>query len=317
MMFGARAIGGLALCLVLAAALGAPADEKWYPSKYGANDTLGAVNELTPDKVRTAAGLVKTGEVYSLGIEVSPATPAYPPRTFQIFTFTAGDGTGAVLGANEAYYNDDMVLTWVGIGSQLDGLGHLGIGHRLYNGLKQQDVMRPGGLAKLGTHLIPPIATRGVLLDVAGLKGVTPLAGGTAITKTDLEAARAKQGGVAIGKGDVVLIHTGWLALAKSDPKKFMETEPGLGADAAEYLASLGVVAVGADCWGLEAVPAQDPKQAFPVHQILLAKNGIYILENVQTAELASDSAWEFMFVLGFPKWVGAVQAMINPVAIR
>src|SRR5262245_46355604 len=177
------AIGGLGVCVLLAAALGARADEKWYPSKYGANDTLGAVNELSPERTKSAAGLVKTGKVYSLGIEVSPATPAYPPRTFQIFTFTAGDGTGGTLGENKTYYNDDMVLTWVGIGSQLDGLGHLGIDHLLYNGLRQQDVMRPGGLAKLGTHLIPPIATRGVLLDIAGLKGVSQLAGGTAVTK--------------------------------------------------------------------------------------------------------------------------------------
>lgn len=317
---GSRAIGSFAAALALCASSAlaqAPGKASWYPSKYGAHDTLGAANELTPDKAKEAAGLVKAGKVYSLGVEVSAASPAYPPRTFEIFTMGApGDGMGTPLGTNKATGNDDVVHTWVGVGTQLDGLGHLGIDHRYYNGVMASEFVRPTGLLKYGTHLIPPIVTRGVLLDIAGLKGVAQLAGGTAVTKADLDAARAKQG-VEIKKGDVVLIHTGWLAMASTDPKKFMASEPGLGIDAAEHLAGLGVVAVGADCWGVEAVPAQDKDQAFPVHQILLAKNGIYILENVNTAQLKADQAWEFMFVLGFPKWVGAVQAMINPVAIR
>jgi kynurenine formamidase len=294
-----------------------PANEpSWYPSKWGKDDTLGAINELSPAKVVEAAQLVKTGKTYSLGVEVSKTSPAYPPRTFQIFTLPSGDGTGTPLGSNKATGNDDMVVTWVGVGSQLDGLGHLGIDHVYYNGNKAPDFMRGDGLAKLGTHLLPPIVTRGVLLDIAKLKGTKQLPGGTAITQADIEAARAKQN-VDIYPGDVVLLHTGWLALAEKDPKKFMETEPGLGVSGAEHLARLGVVAVGADCWAVEVLPFEDKTQAFPVHQILLAKNGIYILENIQTAELAADGASEFLFVLGFPKWKGAVQAMINPVAIR
>ncbi len=288
----------------------------WYPSKWGKDDTLGAINELSPAKVVEAAQLVKTGKTYSLGVEVSKTSPAYPPRTFQIFTVAPGDGTGAVLGSNKATGNDDLVITWVGIGSQLDGLGHLGIDHVYYNGVPATEFMRADGLLKYGTHLLPPIVTRGVMLDIAKLKGVKQLPGGTAITEADLEAARAKQN-VDIYRGDVVLLHTGWLPMADKDPKKFMETEPGLGVSGAEYLAGLGVVAVGADSWGVEVVPFEDKTQAFPVHQILLPKNGIYILENMNTAELAADDASEFLFVLGFPKWKGAVQAMINPVAIR
>ena len=96
-----------------------------------------------------------------------------------------------------------------------------------------------------------------------------------------------------------------------------MEGEPGLGVSGAQYLAGLGVVAVGADSWGVEVIPFENKTEMFPVHQILLAKNGIYIMENVNTAELAADGASEFLFVLGFQKWKGAVQAMINPVTIR
>ena len=119
-----------------------------------------------------------------------------------------------------------------------------------------------------------------------------------------------------IGQGDIVLFHTGWLSVADDGPT-FMAGEPGLGLGGAKYLASLDVVAVGADSWGLEAVPGEDPDLVFPVHPELLAKNGIYILENMNVAALAADEAWEFLFVLGQPRFEGAVQAVINPVAIR
>ena len=102
-----------------------------------------------------------------------------------------------------------------------------------------------------------------------------------------------------------------------SDPAQFMASQPGLGLGGAKYLAKLGVVAVGADNWALEAIPAEDPAQAFPVHPELLAKNGVYILENMDTRDLAKDGVAEFLFVLGQPRFVGAVQAVINPVAIR
>ena len=96
-----------------------------------------------------------------------------------------------------------------------------------------------------------------------------------------------------------------------------MAGQPGLGVGGAKYLAGLDVVAVGADTWGLEAVPGEDPDLVFSVHPELLAKNGIYILENMDVRALAADEGWEFLFVLGQPRFEGAVQAVINPVAIR
>src|SRR4051794_5334613 len=90
----------------------------------------------------------------------------------------------------------------------------------------------------------------------------------------------------------------------------------GLGSRA-EYLASKEVVAVGADNWGLEAIPFEPGAGIFEVHQTLIPKNGIYILENLNTAELARDRAYEFMFVLGHSRITGGVQAIINPTAIR
>jgi kynurenine formamidase len=93
--------------------------------------------------------------------------------------------------------------------------------------------------------------------------------------------------------------------------------EPGLGVEGAKYLAGKGVAAIGADTWGLEVVPFEKDVGVFEVHQILLPINGIFILENMNTEELVKDKAWEFLFTLGPARLTGAVQAIINPVAIK
>ena len=305
----------LATCGLIAHAASAAAED-WHPSKYGADDTLGAINNLSPEAVVAAAKLVTTGKTYALGVETGVDTPAYGPRKYSMTVLQLSDGTGATLGSNRATGNDDLMYTWMGIGTQIDGLGHMGIEHVYYNGNRAQDFVQTTGLTKLSVDRLPPIVGRGVMLDVAKLLGKPILDEGTAINRKELDAA-AKQQGVEIRKGDVVLLHTGWLNVAESDKPRFMSGEPGLGVDGAKYLAGLGVVAVGADSWGLEVLPSEDASQAFPVHPELLAKNGVYILENVDTRQLAADGVSEFLFVLGQPRFVGSVQAIINPVAIR
>ena len=297
-------------------ATAASAEEAWYPSKWGADDTLGAINNLSPKKVVEAARLVETGKTYRLGVVTGPNTPAYPPRNFSLTVLQLNDGTGTPLGANKATGNDDLMFMWMGIGSQIDGLGHMGLDHVYYNGNRAQDFVQNTGLTKLSVDKLPPIVSRGVLLDMTDHFGKDMLDEGTAFNSKEIKA-QAKKQRVKIGKGDVVLFHTGWLNLVGVDNERFMAGQPGLGVDGAEYLASLDVVAVGSDGWALEVLPGEDPNLAFPVHPILLAKNGIYILEVMDTRELAKDKAWEFLFVLGQPRFEGSVQAVINPVAIR
>ena len=292
------------------------ADDSWFPSKYGAQDTLGAINNLSAEKVIEAANLVKTGKSYALGVETGPDSPAYPPRSYSMTVLQLDDGTGTPLGTNKAAGNDDLMNLWMGIGSQIDGLGHMGVNHVYYNGNKASEFVTPKGLSKLSIDKLPPIVSRGVLLDIAKLKGVEILEEGTAINAEDIKAA-AQTANVTIESGDVVLLHTGWLNVMTSDPERFMAGQPGLGLEGARYLAELGVVAVGADNWALEVLPSENPSHAFPVHPELLAKNGVYILENMDTRALAQDGVTEFLFVLGQPRFVGAVQAVINPVAIH
>ena len=317
----AAAVLSAAPALALAQAQQAPAPAASQPpvqaSKWGPADEIGAANYLSPAKALEAAKLVKTGKVYSLGIAVGGTTPAFPPRTCTIYIVQPGQvGSANGLGNTHTTYNDDILNCWIGIGTQLDGLGHIGVGDTYYNGNKWADFAQTGGLKKLGIEKVPPMVTRGVLLDMTAQFGTDVVKEGTAFNRKEIDEAARRQG-VEIRQGDVVIFHTGWLSLIKSDPKRFGSVEPGLGREGAHYLVSKGVVAVGADTWAVEAIPFEPGGAVFEVHQILLARSGTYILENIDTAELAKDKAWEFMFVLGQPKYEGAVQSMINPVAIR
>jgi len=298
---------------------GPVAAQDWTESPWGPDDEIGAANRITPDSVKAAAQLVTEGKTYPLGIVVDSSTPAFPPRSLSLTVLQPNQIDTPGLGPTETSYNDDIFMGWLGIGPQIDGLGHLGVDHVYYNGFKATDFAKASGLTKLGIEKIPPIVARGVLLNMAEHFGEDMLEEGTAYTMEAIQAAEEAQG-VEIREGDVVLFHSGWLNLLDgddADPKRFGAAEPGLGKTGAQYLIDKGVVAVGGDTWGLEAVPFEEGVGVFEIHQMLLAKNGIYILENMETRELVADDVNEFMFVLGQARVRGAVQMIINPVAIR
>ncbi|WP_262693548.1 cyclase family protein [Kordiimonas aquimaris] len=278
---------------------------------YGEGDTIGAANNLSAEGVQAASKLVKTGKTYSLGIVTGPDTPAWGTRWYKMGIFDLGP-----YGNNKLTGHDDLLMTYLGIGSQIDGLGHIGVDGVFYGGHTSADIKTQAGLTKLGTENIPPIVTRGVLLDMAKHFGQSVLKEGTVFNNKEIKAAAEAQG-IVIKRGDVVLFHTGWLSIMEDDPERFKTVGPGLGVEGAQYLADLGVVAVGADSPSVEVVPAENGSMAFPVHAVLIPKNGVYILENMNTGPLAADDAHEFMFVLGQPKFEGSVQAVINPIAIR
>ena len=305
--------------------------EDWYPSKWGKDDTIGAANLVTPERILAATKLVKTGKRYALGQVTSRETPAFGTRSFELFAVSHGgvfDGSGEPYGANSMTTNDDWALVWMGVGSQIDGLGHVGINHVYYNGNHVRDFFSSGGLKKLGTHDIPPIVARGVVLDILGylresapdtvmtVDGIDMLVAGTAINQAEIDGALKRQG-ISLAAGDVVLLHTGYMEMADIDVERYKKSIPGLGVEGAKYLAGFDPIAVGADTFAVEVLPFENPENAFEVHLELIPKRGIYILENMVTRELVADKAWEFMFVLGQARMQGAVQMIINPVAIR
>ena len=307
-----RALGLIGLLVWMGAV--AAEEENWYPSKWGQEDQLGSFNMLSPEMTLEATKLIKTGKTYRLGIESNRDTPAFGTRFFAVTVMT--QTPGVTLGDNKMNYADDFVTGWMGVGSQIDGLGHVGIDNVYYNGTKAMDFIQVDGLKKFGMENLPPVVARGILLDMATCMGKDMLEAGDVFNEKEIADCADKQG-VEIKKGDVVLFHTGWINLLGTDNKKFGAGEPGIGIDGAKFLASKEVMAVGADTWGVEVVPFENPNIKYAPHQVLLPKNGIYILENMDTRELAKDKAYEFMFVLGAARYTGAVQVIINPVAIR
>ncbi len=319
----------LACCALLTLAPLHAAAQDWVPSKWGAGDTLGAVNEITPEVVLNAVRTVTEGKRYNLGQITSRDTPASGTRMFELFVFSAGaDGLGAPIGDNQLNFFDDWMITYMGVGSQIDGLGHITIGDTFYNGFRSKDFFRSDGLTKMGIESLPPIVTRGVVLDMVGYfqtqgskavirrDGVDMLAGGTVFNRAEIEGAAARQG-IEFQKGDVILFHTGYMKMAEIDGPASLASWPGVGVEGAVFLAGKNPVAIGADTLGTEVHPAEIEGHFVPVHQELLVKRGIYILENMVTAELVADEAWEFLFTLGAARFQGAVQMIINPVAVR
>jgi len=286
-------------------------------SKFGPDDQIGNVNLITPAKTLAATKLVTKGKSYRLGIETNKDTPAYPPRTFAVTIVQPTQVGGGSLGPTKTTYNDDMITGWAGIGSQIDGLGHIGIDYLYYNCNKAADFVMTDGLKKLGVEHVPAIATRGVLLDMAGYFNTDIVKEGTAFNRAEIEGAMKRQGISSIEKGDVVLFYTGWLKLLGKDNKRFGSVAPGLGRDGARYLASLEVAMIGSDTWSFEVVPFEKDAGIFEVHQILIPMNGIHILENINTEEMVKDQAWEFLFTLGPARITGGVQAIVNPIAIK
>jgi len=306
--------------MVTAIALGGTAAlaQDCAPSKWGADDQIGSANLVTPERTLAATKLIKQGKSMPLGITIGPDTPAFPPRSLNLQVVQPNQQGGQKLSGfgYEGNYNDDILQTWIGIGSQLDGLGHLGEGGKYYNCLEEKEISAITGLTKLGTHAVPPLVGRAVILDMAAHAGKEILAAGESFGSAEIKAAAQAQG-VTMGEGDIILFHTGWTeGMLESAPVEWGSTEPGISNEGAVYVASLNPMAVGADTWGLDAVPPPEGDKVFYGHVTLLKENGIYILETMNTGPLLREGVNEFMFVLGQPRIKGTVQAMINPVAL-
>lgn len=310
----------LGLAALLAVTSSGAALAECQPSKWGADDTIGSANTITPERVLAASKLVKQGKTQHLGIIVDKDIPAFGARSLSVTILQPGQQWGQKPFPNGFVYNDDIFTGWLGIGSQLDTLAHGGHagedGTFFYNCNEAAEISQVTGMTKLGVEGIPPLVARGVVLDMAAHAGKEHMDAGEYFTADDVKA-QAELQGVTLGEGDVVLFHTGWTEhVLPSDPAAWGAGEPGMSEDVADYMAELGVLAVGADTWGVDVVPPQNADRPFQGHITLLKENGIYILEVMNTGPLVEDEAWEFMFVLGPSRLRGAVQAIIDPIAV-
>jgi kynurenine formamidase len=290
-----------------------PADSERCPSPWGAEDERGAANLQGAEVVLRAARLIRTGEVIELGHVLSSDIPLNPSRQFSVET----KRTAPFAATNRRGSNEELVVSEIGqVGTQFDGFAHQSIGDSLYNCFKISEVATRTGFTRLGVENVGAIVTRGVLIDVAALKNVAMLPDTYEITVEDLQQALARQG-VELARGDAVVLHTGWGRLWGVDNARFQGTNPGIGVAAAEWLAEQEPILVGADTSPVEVRPNPDSAISLPVHQIMLAINGIHLLENLKLDELAAKRVNEFAFVVQPLKIQGGTGSTVAPIAIR
>jgi kynurenine formamidase len=272
----------------------------------------GALAALTADGVVRATRLVHEGRVFDLAHVLDENVPAFPGRTFRQLLTT--NPTRSV-GRNEVNWIVEYVNAPSQMGTHVDGLNHLHRAGRMYGGHKVEDVVVEWGTLRNGIETLPQVVTRGVLVDVAAVRGVGQLGAGDVIVPADAEAALARNG-LSIEPGDAVLFHTGWGTLWDTDGAAYSAGEPGPGMAMVEWLVELGVAITGCDTWSFGPVPPEDPDCPFVVPQTLNVDHGVVVLENLYLAELAAAATAEFLFVVSHPKLRGATGAWVAPLAI-
>ena len=210
-----------------------------------------------------------------------------------------------------------MVVGDIGqIGTQFDGFSHQMIDDKVYNCRKVDDIATRNGFTAFGMEKVGTLITRGVLIDVAALKGVAVLPDSYPITVEDLQAALKRQN-LTLRPGDAPIINTGWWTNWTKDPAKFVRVNPGLTTAASEWLARQDPMLVGMDVAPISVTPDPDPKLNNPSHQIFLVVNGIHLLENLKLDQLLASGAQEFALVLQPIKMTGATGSTVAPVAMH
>ncbi|MEA2984847.1 MAG: hypothetical protein QOD94_1101 [Alphaproteobacteria bacterium] len=290
-----------------------PPDNQRCPSKWGGEDQRGSGNWMKPETVLRAANLIRTGEVFELGDILSPD----PKETFvnnnRAYNITTKYSVPKPETRTE---NEEIITTELGqIGTQLDAFSHQMYGDKFYNCFKLDDIATRKGFKKLGVENIGMLMSRGVLIDVAALKGVEMLEPGYVITEQDLQQALAKEN-MTLQPGDIVVINTGWGKLLGRDNPRYEKGSPGIGSAAGQWLVTQDPMMIAADNCCVEVRPSV-AGTSLPVHSMMLIQHGIYLLENLRLEKLAAAGVYEFAFVVQPLKLKGATGSNVAPVAIR
>ncbi len=305
----------LVLNIASAAAQGwqMPPESERCPSKWGKDDQRGAANMMTAQSVLQAAKLIKTGEVFELGALLSPdPKEAFinAGRQFNIYTKVSPPVP------NARQIQEELVVTELGqIGTQIDSFSHQMWGDSFYNCFKYGDIATRSGHKKLGVEHIGALFTRGVLIDVAGLKGVDLLPTSYNITPEDLQQALAKAN-QKLMPGDTVVIRTGWSKLMGKENQRYGSRNPGIGIAAGQWLLTQNPMMIAADTCCVEVRPSE-PGHNLPIHAMMIIQHGVYLLENLVLEKLAASGASEFAFIVEPLKIKGATGSAVAPIAVR
>lgn len=275
-----------------------------------------ALSRLGPDDVRAAAALVRDGRVWDLALDVDAALlPPLDPRfgqPVQRVDLVTPESYRAVFSSGEDGFHLDAVGGSIHQGTHIDGLVHIVHRGRIFGGAAESDARGPDGWREHGAETIPPIIGRGVLIDMVAVRGGGALDGSTEIAPAELAAVVDVQG-IELRPGDIVLVRTGKTAQLPRDRRHFLDRWPGIGADAAVWLAERGMVAFGSDS-GTEPEPIMDWTRT--VHVELLVRRGIHLLEWLDLEGLAGSGRHEFLFVAAPLKLRGATGSWLRPIAV-
>lgn len=321
------------------------ADDVRNWGRWGDADELGTLNFITADKVAGAAALVKQGKVFALGGDFGSGGPQgafqFRQNPTHVMTVDGGDANtlaeygpqwlrnsvanqvSAYFADNPFRFNDDMIVMPLQAATQWDALSHVYYEDKLYNGFPADSVTSFGAY-RCGIDKVDGkgITSRGVLLDVVRHRGADVyLEPGKPVTSGELDEVAAAQG-VTIGRGDIVVVHTGWWTrfLSTGDG-----TEPGSGLDwtCASWLHDHEVAAVAADNLMVEDPdPANGVEGTFlPMHMLCLRDMGLMFGEywdlTALAADCATDGVYEFQLIAPPLRVIGAVGSPVNPIAIK
>ena len=290
--------------------------------RWGADDEVGTLNLVTPAKRVQAAGLVRTGKAINLGIGFDRDGPwphnGFRPNPLHTMTMLPGDFDFP----DGLFITDDMVVMPLQAATQWDSLAHVGYDDLLYNNVPARAVNSFTGASrnsfpKVNDRLI----SRGVLLDIAGLKGMDRLPHSYAITPEDLSAAEQAQG-VTVEPGDVLLVRTGHIRhFLSGDAAAFLTDSSGTGIATCRWLRERDVAALAMDNAGCEVGPSEIEGANMPFHQVAVRDMGLTLGEIFNLEDLAddcrTDGVWEFMFCGTGLNVTGSVGSPVTPMALK
>jgi kynurenine formamidase len=295
--------------------------------RWGSEDQKGTLNHIDGAALMRATKAVTAGKRFSLGLPFDKNGPQDGSVRFNPIHYMKDIGTKMNAVSGDAGYSDDVVIMPLQCATQWDALGHVYYDGLLYNGCKACDVLSVNGATKNSIeHLATPgLMSRGILLDIARLKGVETLPKSYAITVDDLNAACSKQG-VKVESGDIVLVRTGQIRRFTIDKDRgaWAGEQAGLSHLCAEWLYDKSVAAVCADNIAVEVLAFADlmvSERPLPLHMLCLRDMGMPLGEIFNLEELAADCATDghYSFLIAAPPLgiTGGLGSPVNPVVLK
>jgi kynurenine formamidase len=272
-----------------------------------------ATGRIGTEQVRAAGSLIRAGRIYDLGLDLNASVPQGDAAAFTPFSFSWRHRPDSDAAVGEFQFAAETLTGTPHIGTHIDGLMHAMSGCRTFGGSEFREVAGDQGFLRDGMETVPPIITRAIALDIAGLHSVPALPDGYEVTQADLDGALLSQS-VSIAPGDAVLVRTGKIREYGTNNDAYQRAQPGVGRPAAIWLYEQGMAILGTDTAGTEPLPFAD--STLTTHQAMLVERGVHLVENLNLDELAADKVSEGMFVCLPLRITGGTGSWVRPVVI-